>query len=270
MKPILSIYLNTINSNKQTITNIQSFCDSLIPDCEFLIISDPVNLNAIQKHINIPKNTFIRFINYEGEKNAARNYGYLKSRGKYALFIDNDMFVDKNFARKLINSLKRNSQPAYCLPETVPHASNLSTRILRIEKQFAQTDPGAISPRLFKRNLFSLNQLPFSEQYGILDEWGFTLFFENKHININFIDTPLYLSGGLSADDRIKKSFQKGKAAKFSRSFDLGRSKRTNIHYRTQSYFRHLNIFLSDPLAGILFLLIKPLELLSFLLGYYF
>jgi GT2 family glycosyltransferase len=117
--PTVSVIIPTRNRWASLKRLLQSVCSSIDTDLknsvEVIIVDDASVTKPPQSVFNF-RNMFYRFLIIRNEKclgaSASRNRGLVVSRGKYLLFVDDDVILPPNFISILANLLDKNDDVA--------------------------------------------------------------------------------------------------------------------------------------------------------------
>ena len=260
-QPTISVVI-TVKGKSSTLEKaIHGFLNQTIPAHELIVVSD--NTPFTDKN-----RSGVKRVKYIGEKNSARNKGFLVSKGEYILFSDHDMIPNSNLLKECLSLLPQ--YDALIIPEAGSPQGSFLQRIYSLEKELVSDDPDALTPRLFRKSLFSSQDLPFDSRFGVLDEWGFNLKLKNKHPRIGIVQSFMTVEDHLNLFARMKKNFQKGRVInKLLADDSQEASRRINPITRGIIFYgKRLPRLFQKPFefSGLLF--IKFLDLLSFYAGY--
>jgi len=209
----------------------------------------------------------LKFITFQGEKNDARNKGFLNSSGKYILYIDHDMILTKELVDEILSL--RMIADAYYITEKGIINKNVLSRIYTFEKGLYVKDQNSETPRIFKRSLFSEHQLPFNKFYGQSDEWGFWINLNKKNLKISRLKNPIHISfDHFTLIQSMIKKFWMGFYSIRVASKGTEGIKRINLYDRSiKNIFKNVENIYKEPFVFFGYCFVKLIELIAFIVG---
>lgn len=183
--PLVSVIVTTKNSEshiKQCLSSVQK--QSYAP-VEIIIVDNNSQDRTKYSALHYTKKVF----NHGNERSAQRNYGARKSRGKYLLFLDSDMYLHKNTIGACVSFMeKKSSFIALYIPEIISGKS-LFANIRNFERSFYNaTSIDAV--RFVRKNAF-LKTKGFDENLYAGEDWDFTKRIK-KYGKTESVNIPLY------------------------------------------------------------------------------
>jgi len=249
-KNTISVAISVKEYSAITIEVINSFQRQTLLPSDIVVVGEQVVLEKLKKKIK--RSTLISYYNFFGDKNEARNTAILKTKGDYVIFCDHDMVAASNLLEECSKLLGKYNA------------------LNKLEKEIVQTDSDALTPRVFKKNLFDFGEKPFDKKFGVLDEWGFFTKLKNKNPKIGLVrNSHFKVKDEFSIFERIARSYKKGHSFKsLLEENKIGAKRRVNPFRRgIIVYSKNINVLLKDPLAGVMLICIKNIELIAFLVG---
>ena len=152
MKPFFSIIIPTYNSEKFIKKCIDSIYENHFKNLEIIVVDN----NSRDKTLKIVKNSKLKKKikvfknNYNKERAYSRNFGFLKSKGEYIIFLDSDDILKKKFLinfKKFIDNLKKKN--IYLFYSRFEKINHLRRKIQKFNKKY-----------LYLNNLLDENNLP--------------------------------------------------------------------------------------------------------------
>lgn len=270
LNPSISVSMATVNTSPGLFKSLTAYFSQTVKPLEIVVVCDSKNFDQINRFLKTnQKNQRVKLIEFNGDKNEARNIGFSQLSGKFVIFVDADMIPGKNLIEEC--SKIADKFDALIIPEAgVVNGGNLA-KIYALEKELVCHDPDALTPRLFRCSLYSGGEMPFDKKFGVLDEWGFSLRLKSKKPRVGTL-----MSSGFTVIDkatlgvRIAKSFQKGRSLKNLMAEDKAEAfKRTNpVKRGIQFYWSQSGYFKRSPIIFMALLLIKLVEAIAFFLGF--
>lgn len=247
---------------------IKSFLEQSYPAKEIIIVGNENDLKDLGNNFSSKELKKIEVIYSKAEKNEARNVGIKASKGSHVFIIDHDMEAKKNLIESCIKLLSK--YEALFVPERGV-GGNFWENCSKLQKKLIQYDLDTISPRFFKRNIFSNKESPFDQSFGELDEWGFNLNLQKKKVKIGMVRS----SHLLVKDDNL--TLFKEIRLKFTRGLWMGNFYKTNKNEAWRRinpikrglifYGKRIDYFIKEPIYFIGVLFFKGVSLLAFAAG---
>src|SRR3990167_11536891 len=157
---------------------VESVLNQTFGPKEIVIVGSKEDTLPLRKKF---KNKKIKLIFFEGDKNQARNIGIMETGGTHVLYMDYDMEAESGLLAEC-SSLSSN-YGALIIPEK-GRGGNFWENCRKLEKKIIKYDLTTVTPRFFRKDLFSKNEKPFDEKFGQLDEWGFSVKLKNKGADV--------------------------------------------------------------------------------------
>lgn len=168
MKPFFSIIIPTYNRAKLIGKTVVSILNQAFADFELIIVDDGGS-DETKKIIDSFSDVRIRYFwKPNGERGAARNFGFLKSSGQYINFFDSDDIALPNHLSEAYKLIQRNNDVAF-----FHLAFSWANDKREISKRSKSYNQETLNSHLFRRNILSCNgvflrrevakDFPFSE-----------------------------------------------------------------------------------------------------------
>lgn len=251
------------------LTCISGFLYQTVLPREIILVGRKNLLHKLKGMIKRDNITKVSYIQFNGEKNEARNKGIIKSQGSHVIYVDVDMVP----ASKLIEKCEMmlSIYNALFIPEKGFEGKGIKERIFELEKKIIQGDEDAQTPRLFKKNLFKKGELPFQSKFGMLDEWGFFLNLKRKRPKIGVVNSYFTVKDTSNLRERFYKSYKKGVWAKnFIKENNKEGFRRINpLRRGLVVYTKKIKYFKQQPFIFSCLVLVKCIDFISFILGFY-
>lgn len=148
--PKVSIVLPTKNVADYVLPTFESIKSQTYPNIE-LIVVDNFSTDETRK---IARKFTDKVFKKGPERNHQRNLAVAKARGKYLLFIDSDMVMDKNLVADCVYQLEKFPKSvAVILPE-IQVGKSIWSKARALEKKFYLGCETIESPRFFRKNIY--------------------------------------------------------------------------------------------------------------------
>lgn len=204
--PVISIIVPIYNVERWLSRCLSSIQDQTFNKYECLLINDGSTDESIKiaQKFEQDDSRFKIFNKKNGGLSDARNYGIVRAKGRYIVFIDSDDFVEKKYLELLINEIMKNkAQIAICgfyitdedgnkLSEVNPNeAKNIVTGKDALHYVFKQNGYVNVVAwnKIYQKNLF--DDIKFEKGRFYEDEYiNFLLFWKVNKICL--LNKPLY------------------------------------------------------------------------------
>lgn len=197
----VSVIIPTKNEEPNIANCLDSVKNQNCKNVEIIIVDNYSRDKTVQIAKNFTKKCFI----HGRERSAQRNFGAKKASGKYLLFIDADMILDKN----VVGESVKNKAKAVIIPETVI-ISNYWSECRKLEKEFYY-DSEIEVPRFFDKNYF-LKIGGYDEQLIAAEDWDLLEKIKVSDEKPKRIKAKIYHNeSNLNLLDIAKKKFYYGK-----------------------------------------------------------
>ncbi len=258
-KPLVSVIITTKNEEKNIAACLQS-TEAQSYGKEF-IESIVVDNNSTDKTKEIAQKFTKNIFNKGNERSMQRNYGAQQAKGKYYMYVDADMTLEKSLIEEAVTLMEKDTQLlALYMPEIVS-GSSYWCRVRRFERSFY--DATAIDCVRFIR-MSAMRQVGgFDENMTGPEDWDFDKKIRNigkvgiTHAGVHHNESDFQLSKYLK-----KKSYY---AESFSHYINKWGKEDPDIKKQFGLYYRYLGVFIEkgkwkkfilhpDMLIGMYFL----------------
>jgi glycosyltransferase involved in cell wall biosynthesis len=195
-------------------------------------------------------------------KPEARNYGILKSKGKYVILADADFVFENSLVEEAVKIFEEKRVDALFIDE-VYYGKSFWRNCRNLEKMIYSGNELIESPRAYRREVFK--RVLFDEKNEGPDEYDFYFSAKKFGIRCERIKARIRV---LESPLNIKKKFRHGKFFKyFQRKNEKIAKIQTNPKYRLSIL---LKAFREHPLHTIGLFFLKSIEYLAFRLGIFY
>lgn len=152
MKPFFSIIIPTYNRAKLIGKTVASILGQKFADFELIIVDDG-GVDETKKIVDSFNDVRIRYFwKVNGERGAARNFGFLKSNGQYINFFDSDDIALPNHLSEAYELVQLNKDVAF-----FHLAYAWADDKKEISKRSKSYNQETLNSQLFRRNILSCN-----------------------------------------------------------------------------------------------------------------
>lgn len=244
------------------------FNQTILPN-EIILVGEERVWSFLSKREYKNKRKIIRMIIKKLDKNQARNEGILNSKYDYILYMDHDMWADKSLIEKCFKLLDK--VDAIIIPEDLLGGS-FWENCKRLEKKLIKYDIHSVTPRFYRKSIFSKNEKPFDMRFGLLDEWGFNHKLLKKDIKVGFVNSYFVIKkDSFNLWVTIVNKYQRGLWMRNFWNIDKGEAwNRVNpISRGLVFYATRIKYLFKEPVyfLGVIFL--KIVDLSAFMVGYF-
>lgn len=150
IKQLVSVIVPTRNSQATIGLCLKSIKNQTYKNIEIVVADN----NSTDKTKEISKKYTKLVFNKGPERSAQRNYGALKSKGEYVLFIDSDMELSKNVVRDCVEKIKSKGVVGLTIPEESV-GEGFWTKCKALERSFYTGVDWMEAARFFSKEIFN-------------------------------------------------------------------------------------------------------------------
>ena len=274
-KPLLSIIVPTKNSEATIRACLKSVKNQTYKDIEIIIVDNNSkdNTKEIVDDLRLRiKDLRINLYNKGPERSAQRNFGVLKSKGDYLLFLDSDMELSKNVASDcILLSEKEKNVGGIVIPE-ISVGKSFWAKCKALERSFYIGVDWIESARFISKKVF--NELNgFDENLTSGEDWDLNQRIKSKYKISRIHSFIKHDEGDLSLRQLLKKKMYYGTKIRDYSSKEENRKgfeSQSSIIKRYKLFFSDPRKLFSNPIIGIGMLFMKTSEFIAVGLGYIF
>jgi len=263
-KPLVSVIVPTKNSSEFLDKCLKSIKNQTYKKIEIIVVDN----NSTDKTKEIAKKYTKLVFNKGPERSAQRNFGVLKSKGGYLLFIDSDMKVSKKVIEECVNIFKIQTSKFKIGGIIIPEISigdNFWAKCKMLERSFYVGVDWIEAARFFSKKIFEEFKGYDEEQTGtedfdlpqrIKEKYG-----ENSMLRIN--SYIFHDEGRLPLFYTLKKKFYYARTIGVYSNLKSNReylSKQSNILERYKLFFSNPLKLFNNPIVGVGMLFMKTAE----------
>ena len=266
--PLVSVVVPTKNSTSTIEACLDSIKNQVYKNIEIIVVDN----NSSDNTKEIAKKFTIKVFNKGPERSAQRNFGALKAKGDYLLFIDSDMELTKNVIKDCIEKILKEKYKALVIPEK-SFGEGFWANCKALERSFYVGVDWMEAPRFFLKSVFNEFKGYDLKQTGTEDfdlPQRIKVKFGNKVIGriSSFI---VHNEGELSLMYTLKKKYYYAKTAQtYVKSNSKYFLRQANPMNRYILYFAKPQKLFNNPILGLGMLFMKTSEFIAGGLGYLF
>lgn len=263
---LVSIVVTTKNSEKFLEKCLNSIKNQNYKYTEIIVIDN----NSIDSTKKIARRYTNLVYNKGPERSPQRNYGAKKAAGKYLLFVDADMVLDKKIVKEGVKKLEGSDIiGALIIPEK-SFGEGFWAKCKELEKEFYLGVEWIEAARFYKGRAFNSVD-GFDEEMISGEDWDLSQRVKEKY-EIKRIGSYIsHNEGKLSLMSTISKKYyyaQKLKRYVLKNSKNKNFVKQVSIFERFKLYFSNPKKLFKNPIVGIGMLFMKASEFLFVGIGY--
>ncbi|HEX7482553.1 MAG TPA: glycosyltransferase [Candidatus Bathyarchaeia archaeon] len=246
-EPLVSILIPTYNSAKTIKECLDSAKTQTYTKLEIIVIDN----HSSDETRSIAQKYCSQIFVVGPERSAQMNYGVSHSQGKYILRVDSDMILDNDLVKDCLTLCQEGVQ-AVVIP-VLPHPSgpkNFWVSCRMLEQRMIMDDLVNVAPRFIDRTVF-LSVGGYDEKIVAFEDYDLHNRLLKSGCSVACLQqSALWHLGEASSLSevviRMIKYGKTGSLGQFTKKHGSGGLKQISII--RPSYFRHRNLFISDPL----------------------
>ncbi|MBU3956888.1 glycosyltransferase [Patescibacteria group bacterium] len=241
---------------------LKSLAKQTYKDFEVLIVTSE---NSAQKISQITKKyPFIRILEKNLSKSAARNFAAKNAKGEYLYHLDTDMALTPRVLSECVKKAEKGVE-AIIAPYEEASQVHFISRCRALEKRLLRGSRTVITPLFLKKSLFE-KVGGYDEELDPMDDWSLHLALKKIGVESKSISAPVLLRETISFKKALKKKYEAGRIypalkAKHHHPFQL------NPRLRFEDYFRNWQELTKNPLITLGLFFLKAGDIFSFFWG---
>ena len=206
--PLISVILPVYNIKGEYLTKaVRSVLAQSFEDFELLIVDDGSRREtaAVCDELAAEDKRIMVFHNVNQGPGKSRNFRLSKAQGAFAIFMDHDDWVEKDWLKKLYESIVRNdADAAFCYADEYVEeegafhelaAPHFGTEVVELDDAFRDKMANVFfAPwaKLVKMEIIKRHNLAFAEDGNRFDDVLFHIFLNEYAARFSFVDEVLY------------------------------------------------------------------------------
>lgn len=272
-KPLVSVIVPTRNSQNTIDACLKSIKNQNYEEVELIVVDN----NSTDKTKEVARKYTKLVFNKGPERSAQRNFGALKSRGKYVLFIDSDMELSRNVIKdciSLVESYKVSKVDKVLGGIIIPEESfgeGFWAKCKALERSFYVGVDWIEAARFFSKKVF-IEFKGFDEELISGEDWDLSQRVEAKYLILRIKSFIYHNEGRLTLFKLLsKKLYYGGKLNNYSYKKTNSEifTKQLSIISRYKLFFSNPKKLFANPILGIGMLSMKTCEFAIAGLGYF-
>ncbi len=271
--PLVSIIVTTKNEEKNIASCLQSIQKQTYRNIETIVVDN----KSTDKTTDICKQFSVSVFDKGPERSAQRNYGARKSKGKYFLFLDADMVLEKDIVKECVLQITKNNQQkvyAIIVPEK-SYGEGFWAKCKALERSFYEGVEWIEAARFFQEDIFWEFD-GYDENLTGPEDFDLPQRIKTKYGKqfIGRINAYIHHNEGkLSLGKSLRKKYYYGKkmreyyASKKNRQYA---KQQGSIFNRYILFFSKPKKLFQEPILGLGMLGMKTLEMVALGLGMIF
>jgi glycosyltransferase involved in cell wall biosynthesis len=262
--PLVSIIVHTKNSERTIKKHLESIKKQSYKNIEIIAVDNFSN----DKTFEILKRYTKKVFQKGPERSVQRNFGVSKSRGRYVLIPDSDMYFTKNVVSDCVNLVTSNPElKAVIIPET-SIGDGYWTQCKILERECYKGDDAIEAARFFERKVF-VELGGYDENITGPEDWDLHQQVKKKYTVGRIKSDVLHDEGKISLTKLVMKKFYYAKKtpqyiAKHSKGITITQS----IYLFRPAFYRNWKLLLKNLPVTIGMIIMLILEQIAFVLGF--
>ena len=233
---LVSVIITTKNSSRTLEKCLISIKDQIYENIELIVVDN----NSLDNTKEISKKYTDKVFNKGPERSSQRNFGVDKSKGKYVLIHDSDIYFHPNSVKECVEVVEKDKCDAVILPE-ISIGEGFWTKVKAFERSFYIGNDYIEAARFFDKEVF-LKIGGFDENLFAGEDWDLTARLRDKGYKISRVKSLLKHDEG-----RLSFFGSSGKKRYYSKNFFEVYAKKNPKYFKKQ-----MNIFDRFPPDKIL------------------
>lgn len=239
---------------------VASINKQLEEDYELIVVTDKSWKEKLKKYKNI------KFEQHNVSKTEARNLGSKKSKGKYLVHLDHDMYLLPTTLSSIKGIIQKTGIKALSIPPEITGNSYLN-KIYKLEYKITKNhDLFKGFPVVEKKLFFQVSG--FNKEIDVLDDWSLKAnLIKNKSL-IKCTNRMANYDPSTSIKTLIKRKINRGRnlpvfKSLYPKEYKIIANKKDLLRL----YLTNGKLMIKDPITAIGLLLLKPIEWMLLYLG---
>jgi glycosyltransferase involved in cell wall biosynthesis len=231
-------------------------------DFEVLIVTSKQPAQKIKKITH--KYPFVKILEKNLGKGAARNFAAKKAKGEYLYHLDADMTPSPKVLSECLKKAKSGTQ-AIIIPDQEAPSPHFISRCRALERRLLHHSHAVIAPLFLTKSLFE-KAGGYDESLDPMDDWSLHLNLKKLGVKPKSIKPPVLVKETTSFIRALERKYKMGQiypAFKTKYSFPP----HLNPKLRFADYFRNRRELLKSPLVSIGLFFLKIGDILFFFWG---
>lgn len=268
--PLISVIVSTKNEEKNINSCLKSIKNQTYKNLEIIVVDN----NSQDKTVKIAKKYTKLVFNKGPERSAQRNFGVLKAKGKYFLFIDSDMELSKEVVEDCIQLVENYKTVGGVIIPEESVGEGFWTKCKALERSFYIGIDWIEAPRFFPKKIFNEFKGYDEKQTGT-EDYDLPQRIKQRmgEKSISRVNSFIYHhEGRLKLWYTLKKKYYYAKTANVyakKKSNKAYFNKQANILERYKLFFSRPKKLFKNPLVGLGMLFMKTTEFAAGGLGYF-
>lgn len=264
--PLVSVIVTTRNEEKNIAVCLESVKKQTYSKLEILVIDN----NSTDKTKQIASRFTKLIFNKGPERSAQRNFGAVKARGEFLLFLDADMKLSKNVVKDCVSKMMTSHVGGIIIPEE-SYGIGFWANCKALERSYYLGVESIEAARFYKKSVFN-NAKGFDSNMISGEDWDLSSRVRND-FKLDRIKSFIYHNeGNLSLVSTIKKKYYY--ATKISVYIEKNRDtikseKNLSILTRYKLFFTDYKKILKDPILFTGMIFMKSCEFIAGFFGFY-
>lgn len=264
MGPKVSAIITTRNSAKTLERLIKSLKNQTYKNLEIIVVDN----NSSDKTVEIAKRYTKKVYQKGPERSAQRNLGAEKSTGKFLLFLDSDMILEKAAVAECIREIKSGKGIGGVVIPEVSFGRGMWAKAKALERKINEGEVFFEAARFFPRKVFK-EMGGYDLSITGPEDWEFT-----QRVGDNFKRARVrsYLrhdEGNLRLSTLMRKKYYYGLTAhRYLRKRKLPVFGPSTVYFLRPAFYRRWRLLLKNPFLSLAMVFMLSVELFSGGIGF--
>lgn len=261
---MVSILLPVSNTEDPKLIDwcIKSLAKQAYKDFEVLIVTSKDSAKKISSITK--KYSFVKILEKDLNKTAARNFAAKNAKGEYLYHLDADMALTPRVLSECVKKAEEGAEAIIIQGEEEPQP-HLISKCRTLERRLLRDSRAVGAPLFLKKSLFE-EAGGYDENLDPLDDWDLRLTLKEMGIEFKRIQAPILIRESTDLKTVLKRKYERGRV--FSIFIEKHPySPQLNPRRRLEDYFRNWKKLVKSPFISLCLFFLKLGDISAFFWG---
>ena len=266
-RPLVSVIITTKNEEKNIERCLESILNQTYADIEIIVVDN----NSQDATCSLASRFTRKIYNFGPERSAQRNYGAVHAHGRFLVFIDADMKLNKNVVEQCVKVAQKDSSIGGVIIPEISVSQTFWEKVKAFERSFYNEsgDKTTDAARFFSRKAYDMVG-GYDETITGPEDWDLPEMISQKGYSIVRIKQPIYHYEHIpSYFSIIKKKYYYGiNAHRYLSKHHISALSSKTIYFFRPVFYRQWKKLIKNPILGIGMIVLLAGETIGGGIGY--